>query len=218
MLPFQKEPDSLSSDNQNETQANPNLSSGQGGQPEESLEYLTVADRKTQLKRSTYLLVGLLVIGMMCLWFMIKKSGPSQASAAQLSAEQLQQQQLEAAITRITGVKDQMFNSIDKVIKKFYDCANTKQVNVEELSKNPFRTDEVVVDVVVDDSQSQLAIAQSELELISIMGTERGNCCMINDDLLYEGDMIKGFKITRITNDVVMLKSSQGQIQLKLKD
>ena len=60
--------------------------------------------------------------------------------------------------------------------------------------------------------------AQNELELLSIMGTERGNCCMIDDKLLYEGDTVKGFTVREIADNYVRLQCAEIQLTLRLTD
>jgi preprotein translocase subunit SecG len=181
-------------------------------------EYFTVADRKGQVRKSTYLLASLFLVGTICLFFMIKKSSPSAASAAQPSANKVEQTQIEAAITKITGVRSQMFSSLEKIVKKFYEFADFEQVDVGELSKNPFRNDSSQTKIKADNKQVQTIVAQSEFELLTIMGTEKGNCCMINDKLLYEGDMINGLRVDKITDRSVVLSNQETQIVLKLAE
>ena len=180
-------------------------------------EYLTVANRQGQVRQSTYLLAGLFVVGVICLFFMIKKSSPSAASATETSAEKTQQSQIESAIAKITGVRSQMFSSLEKIVKKFYEFADFEQVNVNDLSKNPFKVD-LLANVRIDNKQIQPVVAQSEFELLTIMATEKGNCCMINDKLLYEGDTIGGLRVEKITGHSVSLTSDQTHIVLRLAE
>lgn len=193
-------------------------STAAAGAEDDSRQYYTVSDKKQQLKHSTYLLIGLFVIGTLCLWFMIKKTTPSAASAAQPVANQNEQTQIEAAIARITGVRSQMFSGLEKIVKKFYEFANVEQVNVNELSKNPFRTDDGFGKLKPSDKQSLMAVAKSELDLLTIMGGEKGYCCMINDKLLYEGDTIRGLTVIKITDKFVTLQGGETHLVLKLED
>jgi hypothetical protein len=44
------------------------------------------------------------------------------------------------------------------------------------------------------------------MQLMSLMQSEQGNCCMIDDKILYEGDLIKGFKVSQIGDGFVKLE------------
>jgi len=183
-----------------------------------SLQYLTVGDKKGQLRKSTYLLAALFLIGVACLFVMIKKSTPKTASASGGNAKQAEQVQIENAISKITGIRTQMFSSLEKIVTKFYEFSNVVQVDVDELAKNPFAEDNYLGQVMPDDAQSRFAVLQDELELLSIMSTDRGYCCMINDKILYEGDSVKGLKITKITGNEVTLSSGAMNMTLKLSE
>lgn len=224
MLSFQNEPE------RQVWEPNNNAPAGNSGQPENpaaktpadsaanNQEYLTVGNRQGQLRQSTYLLVTLFIIGTICLFFMIKKSSPSAVSAAQPSAQQIEQSKIESAIAKITGVRAQMFSSLEKIVKKFYEFADFEQVNVGELSKNPFRQDDILPNAGPEDEGMQSEIYRGELELYTIMSTEKGNCCMINDKLLYEGDVIDGLEVEEITSHSVTLTDGQSNIVLRLTE
>lgn len=218
MLSFQKEPEPIESNIK--TNSEKTEPAAQNTQPmdEDSQQYYTVSDKKKQAAHSTYLLVGLFVIGAVCLWFMIRKSSPSNAAAAGTTAQKNEQKQIEAAITRITGVRSQMFSGLEKIVKKFYEFSDFEQVNVNELSKNPFRIDNSLTGIKPTSDLSQLTIARSELELLSIMSAENGYCCMINDKILYEGDNYQGLTVTKITDNEVILSSGEMNIVLKLAE
>ncbi|MFA5422887.1 MAG: hypothetical protein WC374_03415 [Phycisphaerae bacterium] len=226
MLSFQSDPE------QQVWEPNNNVPAGNTNQPANTAgktpapadgnannqEYLTVGDRQGQLRQSTYLLVTLFIIGAVCLFLMIKKSSPSAASAAQPSAQQLEQSKIEAAIAKITGVRAQMFSSLEKIVKKFYEFADFEQVEVDELSKNPFRQDDYNANIISQDRNIQPEMARSELELYTIMSTEKGNCCMINDKLLYKGDVIDGLEVEEITSHTVTLTDGETSMVLRLSE
>jgi len=224
MLPFQKEPEQLiSQPDESASSSNPNLpgepqSKPSGENSDNSQEYFTVADRQGQLRQSTYLLVALFVIGVFFLFFMIKKSSPSTASAKNPSAEKSQQTRIEAAIAKITGVHSQVFNSLEKIVKKFYEFADFEQVNVGELSKNPFRQEDINLNIQTNNERFEPVITQGELELLTIMSDEKGICCMINDTLLRKGDIINGLTVEEITENSVSLTNDETRIVLRLSD
>ncbi len=180
-----------------------------------SLEYLTVATTSRTLRKSTILVVVLVVIGLVCLWFMIRKSKPQAALAQQADQEQTQ---MEVAIGRLTGFSSEMMSKADQILKKFYEFSGVHQVNVNDLSKNPFEVEAFAKDLKADvapqiDSAAEAALIReqrlkqraSSLLLVSVMQSGRASSCMINDMLLRQGDTIEGFVITRINGDSVEL-------------
>ena len=188
---------------------NPQTQQRASGEPQ---EYLTVAAQGKNVRKTTYLLVVLFGIGLLCLWFMIKKSTPPVASAAVVSTEETQ---IEIAITRLTGVRSEMFNRMDEIVKKFYQFSDVQQVKVDELVKNPFKYEPLLGNVVgksdtgagdSDDAEMMLRRQAENMQLLSIMATEAGSCCMIDDEILYEGDSIGGFRVQQIGDSFVKLE------------
>ena len=111
-----------------------------------------------------------------------------------------------------------MFSSLERIVNKFYEFAEVEQVDVAELSKNPFSADSYLAGVNADDSQSQLAMAKSEFELHTISADGDNRCCMINDKFLNEGDSIQGFKVMKITPNSVTLSNGANKFTLKMAD
>lgn len=185
---------------------------------DDSQQYLTVPDKSSQLRKSTYLFAVLFIVGVVCLFVMIKKSTPAAASASPDSDKKVEQAQIENAISKITGIRTQMFSNLERIVTKFYEFSDVEQVNVGELAKNPFKEDSYIGPVKADNAQSQFALLQDELELLSIMSTGKGYCCMINDKILYEGDSIKGLEVAKITSNEVVLNSGSVSMTLKLSE
>jgi preprotein translocase subunit SecG len=189
---------------------------------DETAEYLTVASRKGQARKTTYLLVFLFCVGVLCLWLMIKKSVPEAASASGPNAEQ---SRIEQAISRLTGVRGEVFGGLEKIVNKFYEFSDVEQVNVNELAKNPFKHQMYLGDVTEGmiaaetDAENERLLRQSRnMQLLSIMQSEQGNCCMIDDKVLYQGDSIRGFTVHDIGDRSVTLKSEELEIVLKLTE
>ena len=190
---------------------------GKGGAESEDQGYLTVAEHGKRTQKSTAVLAVLFIAGLLCLWFMIKKSTPQAASAADTETEGTQ---IETAITRLTGVKSEVFGRMDEIVRKFYEFSDVLQVQVGELVKNPFklelfltgikeepRVDKMIPEIDVEMLWRQQIQQKAEgLELSSIMQTGRGNCCMIGSDILYEGDSVDGFKVRQIGDSYVKLE------------
>lgn len=189
-------------------------------------EYFTVAAKSKNVHKSTVLLAILFGVGLLCLCFMIKKSAPKTASADVIGAEETQ---IEVAITQLTGVRAEMYNSMDEIVGKFYEFSDVLQVQVGELLRNPFELEMFLASLrskLSDDKgfdidaemllQQQLRQQAQGMQLLCIMQSEQGRCCMINDQILYEGGVIKGFNVIRIGDNSVGLKSEDMEIVLKL--
>jgi preprotein translocase subunit SecG len=186
-------------------------------------EYLTVAARdKKSVRRSTILLAGLFISGLLCLWFMIKESSPQTATACsgQVSTEDAQ---IEMAIAQLIGVRSEMFNRMGEIVKKFYEFSDVQQVKVDELVKNPFKH-EIFLGNLKEKSdteimgQGQLRQQTKDMQLLSIVATDTGKCCVIDDRRLYEGDSIRGFNVRQIGDSTVLLESDGVEIILKLSE
>ena len=167
-------------------------------------EYLTVAAQDKNVRKTTCLLAVLFGIGLLCLWFMIKKSAPQTATAEIVGTEEVQ---IEMAIARLTGVGSEMFRGLEKIVKKFYEFSDVQQVEVNELVKNPFAIEMLFSNSkgVADTEGFDIAPAAEDMELLTICRSEQGICCMIDDRMLYEGDSIGGFKVRQISDSFVKL-------------
>lgn len=184
-------------------------------------EYLTIAARQKNVRKTTYLLAVLFGMGLLCLWFMIKKSTPQIAAATSVDVEEMQ---VETAIAQLSGAKAEMSSDIDKIVGKFYQLSDTKQVQVNKLKKNPFRTETLLGSLKQIPETEELdhlsAAGQQQaknFELLTICQLDKGRCCMINDRLLYEGDSIRGFKVHKIGDSFVELRSGSKKIVLEIK-
>ena len=193
---------------------------GQNADGGETQDFLTVASNSRNLRKSTILVVILVAIGLVGLWFMIHKSRPQSASAEPAKEEETK---IEVAISRLTGVRSEMANHMDEVVTKFYEFSDVCQVEVGELSKNPFevempaKPEEEKKEPTEEEKAMQAALARREelkqkaaaLQLLSIMRAEEGNACMINDQILTQGDRVEAFTIDRIGGDFVVLVCSR---------
>ena len=185
-----------------------------GTENSQEQQYLTVSAHKKRARKSTTLLAILFIAGLLCLGYMIKKSTPKAASGASDSTEDTK---LEAAISRLTGVKEEMLDSTNTVVNKFYEYSDVLQVEVGELVKNPFKlelvaTEEPQIEITVPEvdtelvKQRQIRQEAKDMKLLSIMQSDRGRCCMVGDKILYEGEYIKDFKVRQIGNSFVKLE------------
>ncbi len=186
----------------------------EGKTPDDTQEYLTVAAKDKDVRKTTYLLAFLFVIGLLCLGIMIKKSTLQTAIASAVTTEE---SQIEAAIAQLTGVKSEMFSRLDEIVNKFYQFSDIPQVKVNELVKNPFKH-QLAYGI---DTLANIDQASADMQLLSIMRSGKDNasqCCMIDDKILYEGDSIRGFKVLRIGNNFVKLGLKGTELVLRLSE
>ena len=199
-----------------------NKAPSDGNNKSQESEFLTVASHGKRVRKTTTLLAVLFIIGLICLWFMIKKSSPNAASAANGTTEETL---VESAIARLTGVKTEMFGRMDEIVGKFYEFSEVPQVKANELAKNPFELETTPGNHNSSNEMDSRALWQQQLrqnskgmQLWSIMQTQQGYRCMIDDEILSEGDSINGFKVSQIGGNFVKLESDGVQIELKLSE
>ena len=185
----------------------------QTNEPEDKKDYLTVAPKEKRTRRSTYALMFFFLLGLGCLMIMIKKSTPQAAIGSIITPED---QRVEDIIARFGSVNSNISSQMDEILEKFYKYNEVHQVPINSLSKNPFRSREFLSSVFVEPVAS--AVKSQTMQLISIMQSEQGNCCMINDKILFEGDMIGEYQVMKITDNTVFLTDGTNETQLKLSD
>jgi preprotein translocase subunit SecG len=206
----------------------PGTEAGAAGQRDASIpgggetqEYLTVAANSKNLRKSTILVAILVAIGLIGLGYMIRKSQPQSASARPSKDDETK---IEAAISRLTGVSSEMVSRMDEIVSKFYEFSDVFQVGVKELVKNPFEVGAFMGAIKEEgasaqDEKAKAALIHREmlkkqaakLALLSVMRSEDGNACMINDRILQQGDSIEGFVVTRIAGNSVELSWDGGE-------
>jgi len=186
-------------------------------------DYLTVSGHSKKLRQSTLLLIVLFGVGVLGVWFMIKKTTPAQAATP--AAEE--QAQLEAAIAQLNGMQSEVNTKMDSVVNRFYLSSNVGQISVDELKKNPFKLEQNASTAVDDETlnrnkrmllEDKIRRAATGLQLWSVTETPRGICCMINDKVLYVGDSINGLTIKSIDNKIVELEQDGISIQMKMDE
>ncbi len=222
MLPFMKEQNSAEKPSQGQTEDKKNTSSVLKGFQSE--DFLTVSAQGKTVRKSTTVLVVLFAIGVLALFFMIKKSSPIPASADAKTEDA----KIQMAISNLTGVSSEMVTGMDQVVQKFYEFSDVKQVDVDELVKDPFMHDifpgnfkGLDADNTFVDMDAVNAKKLGELQILSIMSLANSKgkyCCMINDKILYEGDEISDFKIIQISKSYVKLTLGESEFILKLEE
>ena len=189
-------------------------------------DYLVPAQRGKSVKRGTMVLAILFGAGVLCLFFMIKKTVPDSAGAAVVDDQQIR---IDEAIAQLSGIRTTMDDQMDMVVGKFYYFSDAEQVEVEQLKKNPFKHEFSIAglenqagDEKISSSLGQILAAEGikkrseQLQLQSIMESSKSNCCMIDEKILYEGDSIAGFVVSRIEGDFVELSLDGVNVILKI--
>jgi preprotein translocase subunit SecG len=216
MLSFLREQSGANAPSRKEDAAVGKPSAG-GGEPSQEEQYLTVASHGGRTRRSTILLAVLFIAGLLCLWFMIKKSTPSAAVAITVDTEE--EVQVETALARLTGFKSELFKRMDEIVRKFYEFSNVLQVQVSELAKDPFALElnmtsakkepEVKEVPKIDPAvvwRQEVERKAKDMKLLSIVQSDKGTCCMIGDTILRRGESLQGFKVRQIGEDFVKLQ------------
>ena len=199
--------------------------SSNGTQPSTSgsEDYLSPAEHGKNLKQSSMTLGILIAIAVACLWFMIKKAAPQSTSAAVNN----QEVEIEKAIAQITGIRSEVNNQVDNILGRFHGNSNVDQIEVGDLKKNPFKHEMALIDIIDEEQNASIAreVFRAELlnkanslQLLSIMESPQGNCCMINDRIVYTGDKIEGFTVTAVSDDAVELSLEGTKIKLKISE
>lgn len=188
-------------------------------------DYLTVATKEKDVRRSTTILGVLFIIGLICLGIMIKKSSPQAAVAKTVTdTEELR---IEKYLAELMGGKNELFGKMDEIVKKFYEFSDVYQVQVGELVKNPFQLESLIgrlnadsdnntkidPDMIIREDVRQRA---KDLKLYSTMESEKGVCCMVNNEILYEGEKIDDFVVKKIDKDSAILEMAGVEITLKI--
>lgn len=182
-------------------------------------DYLTVSGHGKKLKQSTMLLIGLFVIGGIGVFLMVKKASLSQANAAGVKDEQAE---IETAIAQLNGIQADMNTQMKSVTGRLNHLQEVGQIDVSELKKNPFIRDET--SGVIDSSnpaQQQILQDQARRQaagytLWSITASPKGPCCMINDTVVYQGDMIGNFAVKEIGTETVTIERDGVRVELKM--
>jgi hypothetical protein len=121
-----------------------------------------------------------------------------------------------------------MFSSMDEIVNKFYEFSDVLQVEVSELAKNPFQLELFLSQLESENGEEmneidaeafwreQIKQKAEEMQLDSIMQSDNGKCCMINNKILYVGDTIEEYTIEQISETFVKLKSRGIEVVLSL--
>lgn len=222
----------MSSDQQNiqgllntENQPAEDLSATLGAGQES--EFVVSSDEKKPMGQQFLYLLLLIVIGGGVTFYMYKRQGPSAAAAATAETARAKQT-INSFLTQPDGVKGMqaLLKNTEKVVQQFNDYPSVKQVPLQDLQTNPFRSQTAAAPKPVDPNADAEAAARkreqekaaankafSELSLQMIaFGTHPA--CMINNTQYRVGQQIDQFTIESIKKDRVILKSGPYEFTL----
>lgn len=184
-------------------------------------DYITVSGQDQKVKQGTIVLAVLFAAGGLGIWFMVKQTTPATANA---EATQ-EQTQLDSALAQLNQMKSEMDAQMNSVAGRFNHFSNVNQVAVDELKKNPFKREISYAnendgpnegDLQAERLQQEAQILSMSMELWTITATPKGDCCMINDKVLYVGDTYNEMTVTDIGQKNVMLSYKGIPVELKM--
>lgn len=184
-------------------------------------DFLRPAVRNQTVKQGTILLAVLFLAGGAAVWWMIKKSGLSQAQGATAA----ETSHIDEMLSQLKSFQKDMNSQMSSVSSRFSQISQLGQITVEELKKNPFRQEWTPVSPGEDLSFSQSLLRKEEmrrkaagLKLWSITARPDRSCCMIGDKVLYVGDAVSGFVVKEIHPDRVVLGWEDLTVELKIEE
>ena len=170
------------------------------------------------LNRTTIGLFSICIIAVVAIFLISRGQKPEPIS----EEEKAKSAALDMALAKLTSqAKEQTPQSLDaeNMVEVFYNYPTNTQVSADELQRNPFMRDEDAPDetvVVVEKNKGPdldaLQKKLKELHLQSLGGT----ICLINNNVLTEGDKVSDFVIKKIEDNQVILTAENIDFSLKL--
>ncbi len=173
---------------------------------QEKAEIIEPAVQEKNVRLTTFILLAAIAAVLATIWLIHKKAAPAKTIAATGD----QQMAIETAIVQLTGMSTENVCQVDQLVKKFYEFADFGQVDPKQFRRNPFNFYSAASDMATDpcalkENDSGIKSNAQKMQLQSILQSKYGNCCMIDDTLLYKGDKINGFEVAEIGADFVRL-------------
>ncbi len=170
------------------------------------------------LNRTTLILFGVCIVAVIAIFLVSRGQKPQPAS----EEEKAKTAALDKALAKLTNqTKSSKSQAIDagNMVEVFYNYPTSTQVAANELQRNPFlrnedAPDDVVV-VVAKDAGPNLDALQKKLGELKLQSLG-GSICLINNNVLTEGDIVNDFTIKKIENNQVVLTADNHDFVLKL--
>lgn len=181
---------------------------------------------RRRLNMPNFVLVGLFLAGVGCLYAMSLHVGPRKASANETSAEA----KVDAALTQLTTAPRtaELQKETRGIVDTFYYEARQRQVPLDKLTGNPFAfeaavdtsrlpaQDDAAPAAPVPQGAAEAMAAAAQLKLQSVLRGTHGATAMISNNLLSEGQVINGWTVQSIEPRQVTLTWNDQQYVLKM--
>jgi hypothetical protein len=186
-----------------------------------SQEFLRPAVRTQTVRQGTLLLAGLFLVGGAGVWWMVKKSGLTEAQGSTAA----ETSQIDQVLSQLSSFQKDMNSQMSSVSSRFSQVSELGQITVADLKKNPFRQEWTAPSGGEDLSFSRTLLLKEEmrrkaagLKLWSITARADRSCCMIGDKVLYVGDEISGFVVKEIHPNRVVLGWEDLTVELTIEE
>ena len=187
-----------------------------------------LAEPRRPLNKGAILLFAIAIFGCIGTYAMVRRNGPSKASAETTRAA------ADAEINHFLTDGPRtihrllaLLDSTRKIVEQFNHFTEIPQVPLKELHGNPFKfsnSSPVSPDAIAEaERQKHAAERQSaidavqKLELQSIICSHNARQCMINNTLYPEGAQFDAFTLEKVTPDYVIVRTGAYRFQLKMR-
>lgn len=186
------------------------------------------ADAAPKGPNRTMLIVLGVVLAGAAIFYVTKKSGSASAKGEDQSvaAKQAIDQFLTSGNDNVRAMQVMLHNT-EKLVQRFSTFPNASQVPLADLHTNPFRLKAAAAKTNVDDDaaakkkqeeERQAALkAVQTLQLQSIVYGDARRACMINGELLQEGQELGTFTVEKIRAEAVVVKTGVYRFELRLQ-
>jgi len=177
--------------------------------------------RKLPINAANLMLAALFAAGILCLYLLSLRIGPETASAEQQAVTA----QVNAALEQMQIPKHERNSETDQVVNTFYYQAKQRQIPISELSGNPFVYHPVSRKNDAgpsrpgqngDPTEINAFDAVKQLTLQSVLKGSNGAMAMISNDVLAEGQTVKGWTIKAIKTREVLLTRDGMEYTLRM--
>ena len=158
------------------------------------------------------------------------KSGP-EANAADMdpkAGQVIEQFMTDKSQSLVTMKK--MLRETDAVVKQFLTYPSVTQVPLEDLRTNPFQMSAVPEPGATTNAkelerekkrreEERQAVLRSvqNLQLQSVMSSDKSKSCMINNVLYTEGQQVEQFTVEKISPNAVIVRNAAFRFELKMQ-
>ncbi|MEJ5259898.1 MAG: hypothetical protein WHS88_06895 [Anaerohalosphaeraceae bacterium] len=184
-----------------------------------SSDFLRPAVRNQTVRQGTIVLTILFLTGGAAVWWMVKKSGLSEAQGSTAA----ETSQIDQVLVQLSSFQKDMNSQMNSVAGRFSQVSELGQITVSDLKKNPFRQEPASGGPDLSFSQAlmrkeEMRRKAAGLKLWSITARADRPCCMIGDKVLYVGDAVSGFVVKAIHPDRVILGWEDLTVELKIEE